>query len=185
MKKFIVKTALITLITVFVVSMIAIIGISVLSPRTMASFSFNVGNEKVGVWYTELSYQKTGNVDDLKNVIYRSADIEDYKKVEKYATILTEREDFAEICAKDGDAFYNKLVLAMYKNGKTADEIFVVADKTLVNGYTETNAYRGFIYGGYVSGDSEFISALKVKFNSFDYSSAIFTSDKTYLEDLT
>ena len=68
---------------------------------------------------------------------------------------------------------------------KTADEIFVVADKTLINGYTETNAYRGFIYGGYVSGDSEFISALKVKFNSFDYSSAIFTSDKTYLEDLT
>ncbi len=189
MKRFAIKTAVITLISVFAALMLFFIGVTVCYPRTMADLFYDVGNETLSTLYTELSYQKTDSTEDLKKLIYRSDEACDYERLEKYCKILTERQDFSDICAGEKEGYKNyvfgKYVIAMYKNGESAENIFAVADKTLDDGYTEQNAYRSLLYGAGISGNTEIINSLKSKFAEMNYDNDLFNDDNTYLQDLT
>lgn len=189
MKRFAIKTAVITLISVFAALMLLFIGVTVCSPRTMANLFYDVGNGTLSSWYTELSYQKTGSTEDLKKLILRADEVEDYERLEKYCEVLTEREDFSSICDAEKEGYKNyvfgKYVIAMYKNDKTADEIFIVADKTLDGGYVDDNAYRSLLYGAGIAGDLDFIRSLNDKFSDMDCTDELFIEDKTFLQNLT
>lgn len=188
MKKFIVKTAVITLITIFAVFVILITAMTVCAPRTMSDMFYDLGSESLSAWYMELSYQKTDSPEDLEKLIFRSSEAKDFKRLQKYCEKLSEREDFDEICNKNGEYYknyvYGKYVKALCENGAEYDKIFAVADKTVTGGYADDNAYHGLIMSEACGEDLQFLTALNNKLGEMDFDSELFMQDKTTLSEV-
>lgn len=192
MKKFIVKTAVITLITVFALFVVFVTAMTVIAPRAMSDFFYGIGNEGVSAWYMELSYQKTDSSDDLVKLVQRSVEAEDYKRVKKYAKAITEREDFKEICEKNTDKngklpydiyLYSNYAVALYKTGAEKTQIFAVADNSVANGYAYGNAYQVLLYRAVADKNGAFLAELKTKYDEMTFEDPSFIEDKGFLND--
>lgn len=177
MKKLIIKTVLITLLSVFAVLLVLVTGMTILAPKTMSNVFYSMGNKHTALWYAELQYQKFGNYGDLENVVVLSNECSDYKRTAKYSKKLIENSNFTTLCAeKDasgnyGMSYFNyihgNLAVALYKTGVASTEIFVVASETVKTSYTPFNAYTFLIYDD-LGQTQEFWLELKNKLTEMD-----------------
>ncbi len=147
MKDLIVKTALITLASIFAVFLIVFGALSMFSPLTLAKVFDGTGGYSSSIHFYEKHYKKTGDIEDLAILALKINQDIDAPLAEQYLEELINHEEFYEFCAKDGkplasEEFYkSEYAVALVKNGKF-DRALVVADKFVgKNGYTQFNPY--------------------------------------------
>lgn len=98
MSKIILKTALKTLLAVFIA---LIAGFAVLSlgfPRTMASFLEDGGSYSFAAGYCSLSYSYSGDIKDLARCVNDYVAAGDDRHVAEFGDKLVRHENFAEYC---------------------------------------------------------------------------------------
>lgn len=169
MKKLILKTALITFACILAVLLVLVTAMTMLAPRTMSEFFDGLGGERASLWYMELSWRKFGDTDDLTELFAKSADAEDYERVEKYGRELSGREDFARICVSQDAggaeiAFYDYVcgntAEAIFKNGDAAGAVEFAAAHT-DDGYPPYNALQTLLYADGAKNDGALLASLK------------------------
>ena len=196
MKKTVIKTAVITLISLIALSAVLITSLTVLAPRTLAGFFRNAGNVKMSSFYSELSYQKSGSEEDLTDAFSDFIALKNYDKIKKYGKDLSERSDFDEICErhksassllKYKDYVLGNLAISMYETKENLQSIFEVCRKTTVISYQKNNAFESLLYGSSIDKSVEDLTTLKDELDALseEYpTSSSLVKDIEYINDL-
>ena len=117
MNKLIIKTAVATLVSVLAVGLISLIVLTCFFPKTLADFNYKLGNEKLSIYYSELNYKKTGDIEDLEELIAKIHEAEHYEKCVDYSNKMLENEEYFE-GKEDYKAYIvSELAVALYKTG--------------------------------------------------------------------
>ena len=133
MNKVILKSAIITIISVIIGALMVFALWILLSPQTMATACENTGNYSLAVTCTDLRYKYSKDVYDLARCAQDSIFSKKDKLIVKYCEKLVEDEQFDEVCrtqdeymanteygeyAKDYKKYvYSKLAMAQYRTG--------------------------------------------------------------------
>lgn len=153
MKKIIVKTSLITFLALIVLTLIAYFVVGGVKPKILADFYYQVGYYQTAEKYYERQYDKTGDVQDLYNIVVALDQEYQGQKTYNYAVELLNHQDFESFC-QSIKVQYTKLSTEQYVINKGAVGLSNVDfngamdfcfEKTKVLGYTEFNAYRAVI----------------------------------------
>lgn len=132
MKKTIIKTALITLLSLILV-VVSAFGVSALFfPSALGDVFDKLGNYDASVRYYEKAYLKSDDTGDLYNLVAKLSD-SDGARVEKYCSELLRKSDFADFCkirdekepssVNTKQFVSGKYVVALYRNGKLSTAI--------------------------------------------------------------
>ena len=153
LKKLVVKTIIITLVSVLGAFAITVGALCLFSPATCASFFDGVGNYSASVFFYEKHYDKTGDINVLDTLYIKSYEAEDYVRAEKYLFTLISHEGFDSLCADnaspdsltDKEYYYSSYALVLAKNGKESQAIFTCETFVSENGYTKYNPFRALV----------------------------------------
>lgn len=152
MKRLVIKTVVITIAAIVVLTTAAYFLTAFISPKTLADGWKSVGNYTFSVKYYEKQYQKTENIEDLANLCIILDVKGDNVRAVKYLKLLTEREDFVKYCEnKDAEGgfkmttyeyYYGRYTVATYWM-KGIDSAVDIAKRVFgSNGkYTENNSF--------------------------------------------
>ncbi len=171
MKKLIIKTSIITVLSVLVAAILLVTTLCIFAPKTVSDYFYSVGNGNLSVSYMEKAYNKNKSADNLEELIFKANENEDYSRVVKYSEIFINREDFTSYANNKPSVagqmtyeeyVYGNYVIALYNTGATKEVIFAVADKTVESEYSEYSAYSSLIYGVDIT-DVEFLTVLSDK----------------------
>ena len=125
MNKLIIKTAVATLVSILAAGIIALTVLTCFYPKTLADFNYKLGNDKLSVYYSELNYKKTGELEDLEELIYKINNLDEYEKCVTYSQKILEDEGFLEFSKdKEGYKLYvvSEYAVALTKTGLTNEE---------------------------------------------------------------
>lgn len=153
MKKLVVKTIIITLVSVLGAFAITVGALCLFSPATCASFFDGVGNYSASVFFYEKHYDKTGDITVLDTLYIKSYQAEDYERAEKYLFTLISHDDFESHCDESADSetlsdkeyYYSSYALVLAKNGNESQAISTSETFVNGNGYTKYNPFRALV----------------------------------------
>ena len=141
MKKTIIKTVIITLVSIILAASLAVGIILAVSPKTIGKVFTKCGNYDAAAKLYESQYKKTESVSDLVELVRASIVAEDYELTSVYGEKLTI--DYKENLMYDFDSVYDDYnnystatVEAYYKLGKIEDCVrvaFLTSDSFTVN----------------------------------------------------
>ena len=119
MKKLVIKTALITVVSIIGAVIIAFGAFAMFAPKSVASFFDGVGGYSASVFFYERQYEKTGDFSDLVVLVDKIDDYTDPDTAKKYLKIFIEHQEFENYCAGKNATKY--LSLADYYLGRYED----------------------------------------------------------------
>lgn len=129
MKKLVIKTTVIALSIIIVLTFLVFAIISITSPLTLANASFRLGNKDLAVKYTEKHYLKSLEYDDLALLVERGISANNDKIVIKYAPKFLNSENFEEYSKTQSGDYTNYIssgyVVALYSEGEINKSISV------------------------------------------------------------
>ncbi len=158
MKKLIIKTAVITLISIIGAASIVLGALMIFAPGTSAKMFDGFGMDKAAFKFYENQYEKSENIKDLAVIIDKIDEKETPTKAEDYCLEFIEHEGYSDYIEKYGaknfgsktkahEFYYGKLVIARVKLAKTQDAFDDAYDFfRKFGGYTEGNPYRTIVY---------------------------------------
>lgn len=138
LKNLVVKTALVTLISVLVAIIVTFAMLIAFAPGFMFKVTSRLGMDKTALSFAVRQYEKTEEITDLADVVYLASEIEDYDRLSKYSKELLYHEDFTTYAStqKGGYDKYAEYVMTNYvlslvetSNINTADEVFNLYEK--------------------------------------------------------
>ena len=195
MGKVIIKTALVTLGSLLAAILILVAALTMFTPRTMSQVFDELGGKKISLWYMELSFQKSGEADDLAALFIKSVEVQDRVRTEKYGKILAERDDFDVICAGRDEQSENPLLgqipFAYYVYGNIAEAVYVLngaeaavnyAAENTPESYPPYNALQTLLYLDGAADDAELLVLLTNALARYDGAEA--AADFAYLQSL-
>ncbi|MBR2336784.1 MAG: hypothetical protein IKA61_02440 [Clostridia bacterium] len=133
MKGTIMKTALITALSLVCILFLGVFSTYLFAPKLSAELSYNLGMKGLSSSCYERVYKKTGELDDLIVVIDSAVYAEKTETVEKYGLILFDTygktSEFANYCRKNDeglteddystyDYYANTVFMALYNRGE-------------------------------------------------------------------
>ena len=151
MKNLVVKTALITLISVFVAIIVTFAILIAFAPGVMFNVTSRLGMDKTALSFAVRQYEKTEDITDLGEIIYLASEVEDYNCLSKYSKELLYHEDFTTYAStqKGGYDKYAEYVMTNYvfslvetSNINTADEVFNLYEKFYTSYLEKNPIYR-------------------------------------------
>ena len=107
MKKTTLKTIILSIVGVIVVSSVSIGIVSAAAPSRMGNFCDGIGLKKASAYYTEKTYLKDGEFDTLALLIDRAVNAGDKKRIARYALTFCLDEEFSAYCIKKDSASAN------------------------------------------------------------------------------
>ena len=151
MKRLVVKTVLITVLSLVCVTALSFFSLFFFYPKALGNVFKAVGDDEAALYFYEKQYNKSGTADDL-SVVVDLLDVEkDPDKVYVYTNELIAKSDFSAFCEKKdknavgmttSEYYYAKFAVSdFYVNGiESAEEI--CKESVTISGYTDYNAYR-------------------------------------------
>ncbi len=151
-KKLVIKTIVITVLTL-VLMCLAVFGIlTAFSPKTVGNFFDGVGSYSVAVSFYEREYLKTGDIYDLAFLLNKLDEEKSPDKTQKYSAKMVKNSKFSNYCEKEdlksnskiktSEYVYGKLVVATFLNEGVLKAIEYCEEAVSLNGYTDYNAFR-------------------------------------------
>ncbi len=148
MKNLVVKTVVITLVSIVGFVAITFGALCVFTPKTVANVFENLGSKTASVFFYELNYNRTNDINDLIEIIDKT--FEDTVTQEKYLNKLITREDFSDYCLLEDSGlqsdklstkeyYYGYYVRVLIANGKFENAVSVASQFVSSNGYTKYN----------------------------------------------
>jgi hypothetical protein len=95
MKKLVIKTAIITFISVILGAVLIFTALSLVSPKTMSDFTYSLGLEDLSCTFAVKAYEKSQDINDLDTVIVKALSTEDYDVLKKYSKVMIDRDEFS------------------------------------------------------------------------------------------
>ena len=156
MNKVIIKTAIVTVLSLIVASILAGIGIYAFAPRFAGDCCYELGLKNMATSCYERVYQKTGTYDDLIELVNSAIYAEDDKNVSVYGEELVNRKiEFNAFCEQadfdkefeEGsfttyDYYVNTTVFAKYYLGYKQDAVDFAFSCLFKGGYVENSALK-------------------------------------------
>lgn len=143
MKKLVLKTALFTLIGVFVFLALFIGGMSLFAPKTMRNFTTSLGMDNLAYKFAVRQYEKSEDLQDLNDVIFRAGEEDKYADIVKYSAIMTTADGFDDFYKDDlADKYY---VIINY--------VYAMSELENENTFTETKRLYEENFLSYSSGN--------------------------------
>ena len=163
MKKLIIKTTIIALSIIIVLSFLVFGLISITSPLTIANASFRLGNKNLAVKYTEKHYLKTNEFEDLALLVERGISAENNEVVIKYAPTLIYSEEFESYSKSQSGDYTNYIasgyVISLYGEGEISKCISVAFQYVDAN-FTIPNPVTTLVYTASGKNDVETLTKL-------------------------
>ena len=112
MKKTVIKTAIITFLTLFILSVIAAVFVGAFAPARMGAICSDLGMKNVSALMYERQYEKSGDVKDLVKLVDVSVAAGSDEKVAYYSYVLVaeKNEQFREVCKNADDYRYYSFI---------------------------------------------------------------------------
>ena len=158
MKRWIIKTSLITLAATVLTLVVVYFFLMLAFPRVLAKGWEAVGSYDLSMRYYEKQYEASKEMSDL-SVLCVKVDVEkDTNRAEKYLAIMTKSSGFSEFCAsEDADTaqgygftayefYFGKYAVASYYKYDITAAVNVAKIATQ-NGYSEHNAFYVILSG--------------------------------------
>ncbi|MBQ7373368.1 MAG: hypothetical protein IJW64_02245 [Clostridia bacterium] len=156
MNKVIIKTAIITFLSLVVAFILGVIGIYAFAPRLAGGYCYELGLKNMATECYERVYSKTGEFDDLVELVNSAIYAENDGVTSVYGEEMIERKsDFKNFCDKqidenfqEGDYstydyYVNATMLAKYSLGNKQEAIeFAFSCALKSAGYTEHSALK-------------------------------------------
>ena len=190
MKKTIFITIAITIVSFLILLAIVFGALMFFAPLSLATLSKNVGNDNMAIYFYEVQYGKTGDINDLKTLLYQVNAEKNYTLSAKYSKIMVEDGGFAALSRSEDEAdktglkfadyVYGNYAVALYETGAEAEEIFAL---DTYEDYRKDNIYQFLLDDDKVKQDGEFLVKIKEKLEEFEQNE-ILQKDKDYIEIL-
>ncbi len=156
MKNLIIKTIVITISSI--ISLLALVfgTLCVFTPTTIASVFENVGCYEESVFFYELKYEQSNDIDDLIVLVDKAYGNDDNEGLEEYLRELIWHKDFFNYC-KDKDTnlsanrmptkdyFVGYYATVLIQNGKFESSLNMSKSYVEKFGYTEFNPIRTIV----------------------------------------
>ena len=152
MGKYVVKTAVITVLCIIGVLILTFFALFLFSPKTLGNAFNTTGNKSAAAFFYYRQYEKTGSLSDLAILIDVYDQKTDVGKVYGYCAELTGKPDFAAFCEeKDAgrragittaEYYYAKYAISAYYEMGIDTCVQVCTDGVALSGYTAFNAFR-------------------------------------------
>ena len=140
MKKLVIKTAIITFISVILGAVLIFTALSLVSPKTMSDFTYSLGMEKASCSYSVKAYEKSGDINDLDTVLVKSLSTEDYCTLKKYSKEMIDRDEFLNQSKAYKDTVLTYYILSLVETGDDATFTLAVAVyEEFYSSYDENN----------------------------------------------
>ena len=94
MKNLVIKTVVITLAAIVSLMAITFGALTVFTPKTLGGVFDGAGNYSAAVFFYDLQYEKTGNIEDLAVLIDESYGFGDKENAKKYVALMLKHKDF-------------------------------------------------------------------------------------------
>ena len=185
MKKLIIKTTAISLGIVIAVFTALYLIIACASPSTLGNIYFRLNSKNLTLKYSELSYEKSGDILDLSILLERSIKFENNALIEEFGFELINDERYGDFL-QTKDSGYNYYIVgslskALYLSGKVDSAISVAFDNTLV--YSDLNPIRVMISLAVEKLDITALGTIKQKLESREDKNQAVLSDVTLIEN--
>lgn len=153
MNKLILKTALITLLSLFATLLIGVFSITLFAPSFAGDCYFEIGLKDVAVSCYERAYLNSGSYDDLVELVDSASFSENDALTASYGKTMIERKlEFADFCAKSDENtqsnfstydYYATLIMFAFYDIGDKDGAVEICFNTLENGgYTDDCALK-------------------------------------------
>lgn len=155
MNKVIIKTAIITFLTLVVAFILGVIGIYAFAPRIAGKYCYELGFKNMATECNERVYTKTGEFSDLVELVDSAIYAENYDLISTYGEEMVKRtSDFKSFCESEVDEDYtedsystfdyyvNTTMLAKYSLGNVQNAIDFAFDSMSSKGYTENSSLK-------------------------------------------
>lgn len=116
MGKLIAKTAAATLGAIISVLLVVFLILHFFVPSAMVKVTTSFGMEKLALKYSIKTYEKSEDLSDLQDVLYRANELEDYSVIVKYSPSMYGDDKFLTFCdaQQSGEISYKSYVLSNY-----------------------------------------------------------------------
>jgi hypothetical protein len=153
MGKLIAKTAIATLGAIIALLLVLFMIFHFFVPSVMLKTTSAFGMDKSALKYSVKVYERSNDLDDLKDVLYRANDLDDYAVVVKYSPKMFEDDGFVAFCDSQpvSEISYKSYVISSYifalqEDGATPRDIIDKSknlyDAFYVTGYEAYNPYH-------------------------------------------
>ena len=173
MKKLILKTIAITLASILALCLLTFGVFALFFPAPTARFFDNIGGYSASVFFYEKQYNKTGDIEDLSNLVVKVDDENDSVRAESFLADLVYHQDFDKFCQEQDldnttgvstkEYYMGSYASVLVKNGKFEDALTVADDYVKENGYTSFNPFSVIIMENGKSLTTENLTTLKLK----------------------
>ena len=190
MKQLILKTSIITLVSIFLAAIMVFGVLTVFFPKSLVNISYDLGNKNLAVWYSERAFEKSKAETDLQDLLYRANEIKKYDVVIKHSPTYFDTQSFENLSNTEKNYFAGKYAISLYNVGSAHTTIFEFVDDYNGGQYFSMNPYEYMIYA-FDCGESnysvEFLNLLKSKLESIlvnDGSNTLITNDIAVIDKL-
>ena len=155
MGRVVVKTVVLTLVSLIAVFFLGYGSFAVSSPKSLAKAWSNLGNYDYAIKYYEKQYEKSESISDLAILCDKLNEKEDSARSVKYLALLTQDEGFASFCAEQDvnggydftayEFYCGKYASAVCFNSGINDAVSVAKKSVQSGGYTKYNAFYALL----------------------------------------
>lgn len=155
MKKLILKTTAITLASVLAVCLLTFGILGLFFPAPLARLFDKTGGYSASVYFYEKQYKKTGDINDLANLVVKIDEEKDSERAEIFLADLVYHKDFDSFCnEQDNDNkqgvstreyYVGSYASVLVRNGKFVSAVIVADGYVDEFGYTAFNPYSVII----------------------------------------
>ena len=152
MGKYVVKTAVITVLCLLGALIITFFALFLFSPKTLGNAFNATGNKSAAAFFYSRQYEKSGSSSDLAVLIDLYDAKTDSGKVYAYSVELAGKPDFAAFCEeKDAgktagvttsEFYYAKYAISAYYEKGIDACVEICTESVAISGYTGFNAFR-------------------------------------------
>lgn len=144
MKKLVIKSTVITVIIIALLSLAFTFTVTAFFPKYVADVSFKLGNKNTCVKYSEKQYNKTHSQSDLSILVERCVWADNDELTIKYGATFINSENFATYCSFKGDGYLyyivGSYVKSLYETGEKEKSVETAFLNTST--YSSTNPIR-------------------------------------------
>lgn len=164
MKKQVIKTALITLAVLVIISALAFGSFCLFAPASAGEFFSDAGKFETALRYAERAYEKEGSAQNLKTLVNRAINANDEDKIIAYGELFLKRSDGGWTV----DEVYRvagKYCVALIKKGEAEKAVSTAA--LFSGGYGNLNPFESIILHGTQNKDKSLLQLTLAKLEAF------------------
>ena len=98
MKKLVIKTAVITIVSLLGAVIVAFGAFAMFAPGSVAEFFDGVGSYSTSVFFYERQFEKSADFEDLALLVNKIDDEKDAERADKYLLLFINHEEFNSYC---------------------------------------------------------------------------------------